>query len=124
MKRYTLRELIDLVVNFDNLYADYAEHPIGDVPAYLLTDPDKPMTGRKLTRHTSIYDDFTRRYIRTQDGNELTPIYPMDSDVTNDYLAYEATGHPGILNAIMDNADANLFITYQTGRVVPPAPGA
>lgn len=30
---------------------------------------------------------------------------------------YERTGHPACLNAIMDNADANLWITYYTGEV-------
>ena len=30
---------------------------------------------------------------------------------------YERTGHPACLNAIMDNADANLWITYYTGRI-------
>jgi hypothetical protein len=30
---------------------------------------------------------------------------------------YEKTGHAGCLNAIMDNADANLWITYYTGRI-------
>ena len=30
---------------------------------------------------------------------------------------YEKTGHPACLNAIMDNADANLWITYYTGRI-------
>ena len=29
---------------------------------------------------------------------------------------YEVTGHAGCLNAIMDNADANLWLTYYTGR--------
>ena len=31
-------------------------------------------------------------------------------------MEYEATQHPGCLNAIMDNADANLWITYYTGK--------
>lgn len=30
---------------------------------------------------------------------------------------YEQTGHPACLNTIMDNADANLWITYHTGRI-------
>ena len=30
---------------------------------------------------------------------------------------YEKTGQPACLNAIMDNADANLWITYHTGRM-------
>ena len=29
---------------------------------------------------------------------------------------YEKTGHPGCLNAIMDSADADLWITYYTGK--------
>ena len=37
-------------------------------------------------------------------------------------LAYnwEQTGHPACLNAIMDNADANLWITYYTGGITQP----
>ena len=30
---------------------------------------------------------------------------------------YDKTGHPGCLNLIMDNADANLWLTYYTGKV-------
>jgi len=33
---------------------------------------------------------------------------------------YEASGHPACLNAIMDNADANLWLTYYTGTVTQP----
>ncbi len=33
---------------------------------------------------------------------------------------YERTGHPACLNAIMANADANLWLTYYTGRVTQP----
>ena len=31
---------------------------------------------------------------------------------------YEKSGHPACLNAIMNNADVNLWITYHTGRVL------
>lgn len=43
---------------------------------------------------------------------------PELKKVVNNYLS---TGHPACLNAIMDNADANLWITYYTGRIVGPA---
>jgi hypothetical protein len=33
---------------------------------------------------------------------------------------YEKTGHPACLNAIMDNADANLWITFYTGAETKP----
>ena len=31
---------------------------------------------------------------------------------------YERTNHAACLNSIMDNADANLWLTYHTGRVL------
>jgi len=34
---------------------------------------------------------------------------------------YELTGHPACLNTIMVNADANLWLTYYTGRVTDPS---
>jgi len=30
---------------------------------------------------------------------------------------YEQTKHPACLNSIMDNGDANLWLTYHTGRI-------
>jgi hypothetical protein len=34
---------------------------------------------------------------------------------------YERTEHPACLSAIMNNADANLWITYYTGRITDPS---
>jgi hypothetical protein len=36
---------------------------------------------------------------------------------------YERTGHPACLNAIMTNADANLWLTYNTGKITQPIVG-
>lgn len=33
---------------------------------------------------------------------------------------YRASKHPAMLNAIMDNADANLWLTYYTGNDTAP----
>lgn len=34
---------------------------------------------------------------------------------------YKETGHPACLNVIMDNADANLWLTYYSGRITNPS---
>jgi hypothetical protein len=45
---------------------------------------------------------------------ESAKVRPMLKKIVSNY---ESTGHPACLNAIMDNADANLWITYYTGCV-------
>lgn len=78
MTKYTLRDLTNLITNFDVLYAEYKLYPI-DVPAYLVTDPSKPVTESRLVKHTNIYDDFIKR----DDALDQS-----DRDAADDYLAW------------------------------------
>ena len=48
---------------------------------------------------------------------EAAKLRPRLRHLVNNYLI---TKHPGCLNTIMDNADANLWITYHTGRITHP----
>ena len=62
----------------------------------------------------------TGKYANCKHWDAIIEAAKLRPRLSNLIKTYERTGHPGCLNAIMDNADANLWLTYHTGRIIRP----
>jgi hypothetical protein len=62
----------------------------------------------------------TGKYSSCQHWPKVVEAAKLRPQLAHLAINYEASRHPGCLNAIMDNADANLWMTYYTGRITRP----
>ena len=103
--RSKIRELNGVAVTQDN-------RPKGCAVGDMLND----VFGKIKEREVEIMREPTGKYKNCKHWPEVVEAAKLRPHLYATAKMYELTGHPGCLNVIMDNADADLWTTYYTGK--------